>query len=283
MVGPAVRMCFADQDTLRRDFETDLQHGRAFVHGAHGVCALDDCVLILVHPDDQRELQLSAQAVFVGGEPAPAVGVQMRPFDAEIAQRVRGFVFAAEAADEPAPAVAESEQQDESSEPSPEASADDAAPEAESELEADACEEGSNSDVQQQPSRQERLRKLNQTQQQKMARSGSLNDRVMLERIYGRNVWESLLHNPKLSIPEVATIARKGSVPRPLLEFIVENNTWISAPIVRRALLGNPRVNAEAILKLLRLTPKHELKTIHKTTTYSTQVRDAARKVLENA
>ena len=78
-------------------------------------------------------------------------------------------------------------------------------------------------------------------------------------------------------------IARKGSVPRPLLELIVENNTWIGAPIVRRALLGNPRVSSEAILKLLRLTPKHELKSIQKTNTYSMQVREAAKRVLENA
>ena len=55
-------------------------------------------------------------------------------------------------------------------------------------------------------------------------------------------------------------MARKGSIPRPLLELIVENNTWIQAPIVRRAILGNPRVSTEAIMKLLRMTPKHELR-----------------------
>jgi hypothetical protein len=135
--------------------------------------------------------------------------------------------------------------------------------------------------VQKQKARHERLRKLNQTQQQKIARRGELNDRVVLERLYGRNVWDSLLHNPKLTIPEVARIARKGTVPRPLLELIVDNNTWIQAPMVRRALLGNPRVSSEAIMKLLRITPKHELKVIHKTTTYSSQVRDMARKVLD--
>jgi hypothetical protein len=136
-------------------------------------------------------------------------------------------------------------------------------------------------DVQKQKARHERLRKLNQTQQQKIARRGELNDRIMLERLYGRNVWDSLLHNPKLTIPEVASIARKGTLPRPLLELIVENNSWIQAPMVRRALLGNPRVSSEAIMKLLRITPKHELKIIYKTTTYSSQVRDAARKVLD--
>jgi hypothetical protein len=52
--------------------------------------------------------------------------------------------------------------------------------------------------------------------------------------------------------------------------------------MVRRALLSNPRVSSEAIMKLLRITPKHELKIIHKTTTYSSHVRDMARKVLDS-
>jgi len=137
------------------------------------------------------------------------------------------------------------------------------------------------SDLQKQPKRHERLRKLNVTQQHKLARSGELNDRVLLERIYGKGVWDGLLQNPKLTLPEVARIARKGSVPRPLIEQIVENNAWIQSPLVRRALLSNPRVSGEGILKLLRITPRHELKVIFKTTTYSTQVREAARKVLE--
>ncbi|HMI94114.1 MAG TPA: hypothetical protein VK509_22225, partial [Polyangiales bacterium] len=136
-------------------------------------------------------------------------------------------------------------------------------------------------DLQKQAPRHERLRKLNVTQQYKLARVGELNDRVLLERMYGKGVWEGLLQNPKLTLPEVARIARKGSVPRPLIELIVENNAWIQSPLVRRALLSNPRVSAEGILKLLRITPRHELKVIYKTTTYSTQVREAARKVLE--
>ena len=136
-------------------------------------------------------------------------------------------------------------------------------------------------DQQQAKPRHERLRKLSLAQQQKVARTGDLNDRVTLERLYGKQVWESLLHNAKVTVPEVARIARKGTIPRPLLELIVENNTWVQAPIVRRAILGNPRISAEAIMKLLRMTPKHELKAIYKTTTYSAQIREAARKVLE--
>ena len=39
--------------------------------------------------------------------------------------------------------------------------------------------------------------------------------------MYGKNVWEALLRNPRLTAPEVARIARMGQLPRPLIEIIV--------------------------------------------------------------
>lgn len=307
MVAPALRMSFVDADALAHELETNLQHGRAFVQGAQAVGVLEDCTLILVHPDGGHELALDAQVVFAAPEPNPGVGVQLRRFGAAVVERLRGFV-AGTTADREASAAAPAQASSSdlpvmsgvSLQPPPTTADAEVAPlefacapaldgeeveEAQDEVDTEGAvaQDSPPDDVQHQPSRIERLRKLNQTEQQKLARSGAMNDRIMLERLYGRNVWEALLANPKLTIPEVATIARKGSVPRPLLEAIVENHTWISAPIVRRALLSNPRVSSEAILKLLRLTPKHELKSIHKTTTYSTTVRDAARKVLDSA
>jgi hypothetical protein len=129
-------------------------------------------------------------------------------------------------------------------------------------------------------SRQERLRSLSPLEQLKVARKGELADRVMVERLYGKQVWEALLQNPRISLPEVARIARKGSVPRPLLEQIWENAAWTREPSVRRALLGNPKITGDAILKLLRQTPKHELKLLEKTTAYPNTVRETARKLL---
>src|SRR5262245_12718244 len=128
--------------------------------------------------------------------------------------------------------------------------------------------------------KQEKLRNLNAAQQLKVARKGELAERIALERLYGKQVWEALLHNPRLSLPEVARIARKGTVPKPLLDVILENNAWLKAATVRRALLSNPKLSADAILKLLRLTPKHELKILEKSTAYGAAVREAARKLL---
>jgi hypothetical protein len=303
---PELRMSFADRAALALELESNLKHGRAFVKDADGIEALTDCSLRIVHPEDGAELSLRAQAVLVcESGPMRGIGVQLRPFDSTVAAQLEAFV--AGERPEPAPVATDASAAapgEAASTGATEGSAPDAASvaadpareladgENEDDHDHDALvgDEEENAadndsslpvDQQKQPARHERLRKLSLTDQQKIARTGDLNDRVTLERIYGKHVWEGLLHNPKLTVPEVARIARKGTMPRPLLEFIVDNNAWVQAAIVRRALLGNPRVSGEAIMKLLRITPKHELRVIHKTTTYSTQVREAARKVLD--
>jgi hypothetical protein len=126
----------------------------------------------------------------------------------------------------------------------------------------------------------ERLRGLTLVAQLKLAVSGELHERIMLERLYGKNVWETLLRNPRLTAPEVARIARYGSLPRVLLEQIVGNNAWLQVPEVRRALLSNPRLGTDQIMKVLRLTPKHELKLAAIQTAYPHAVRNAAKMLL---
>ena len=48
-----------------------------------------------------------------------------------------------------------------------------------------------------------------------MSQEHRITDVATLERLYGKQVWESLLHNAKVTVPEVARIARKGTIPRP--------------------------------------------------------------------
>ena len=68
----------------------------------------------------------------------------------------------------------------------------------------------------------------------------------------------------------------------PLLEIIVGNNAWLQIPEVRRALLSNPRLATDQIMKVLRLTPKHELKLAAIQTAYPHTVRNAAKLVLDD-
>ena len=128
----------------------------------------------------------------------------------------------------------------------------------------------------------ERLRGLNLVAQLKVATSGELHERIVLERLYGKNVWETLLRNPRLTPPEVSRIARYGSLPRILLEIILANSAWLAVPEVRRALLSNPRLGTDQIAKVLRLVPKHELRLAAIQTAYPHAVRNAAKMLLRS-
>ena len=94
-------------------------------------------------------------------------------------------------------------------------------------------------------------------------------------------MWEALLRNPALTAPEVARIARMGSLPRPLLEIIIGNGGWLQVPEVRRALLSNPRLGNDHIMKLLRMMTKQELKLATMQTAYSMAVRGQAKTMLK--
>jgi hypothetical protein len=126
----------------------------------------------------------------------------------------------------------------------------------------------------------QRLRGLNFAQQVKHASSPDPQERIMLERFYGKAVWEPLLRNPRLSPPEVARIARMGQLPKQLLEVICNNGAWLQIPEVRRALLSNPRLTTDQIVRVLRHLPKPELKVTSTQAVYPHAVRDVARRML---
>ena len=127
--------------------------------------------------------------------------------------------------------------------------------------------------------RQQKMRSLNATDRAKLARDGTLEERVLLERIYGKSVWEALLRNPRVTLPEVARIARKGTLPRPLLDVITDNENWVRQSVVRRALLTNPRLSSEGVMKVLRGMPHRELRLLANQNGYSATVRTMAKKL----
>jgi len=126
----------------------------------------------------------------------------------------------------------------------------------------------------------ERLRGLTLVQQIKLAGTGEPSERIVLERIYGKTVWDPLLRNPRLTPPEVARIARMGALPRPMLELICTNGAWLQVPEIRRALLSNPRLAPDQISRVLRLLPKHELKLAATQSNYAQAVRDVAKRLI---
>ena len=126
----------------------------------------------------------------------------------------------------------------------------------------------------------ERLRGLTLVQQIKAAQHGEVSERIVLERMYGKTVWEPLLRNPRVTGPEVARIARMGALPRPMLELICTNGAWLQIPEIRRALLANPRLSSDQAVRVLRLLPKHELKLAAAQASYPVAVRDVAKRLV---
>ncbi len=118
-------------------------------------------------------------------------------------------------------------------------------------------------------------------EQQRMGRNGSLPERVALERTFGPAVWEALLSNTRISAPEVARIAKKGTLPKPLLEVIGLNGAWVGSPEVQRALLSNPRTSATVLAKVLRALPRTDLQRVSQQTAYPMAARLAARKLIK--
>jgi len=128
---------------------------------------------------------------------------------------------------------------------------------------------------------QERLRGLSVVEQLRVAREGTITERTALERLYGKVVWEALLRNVHVSVPEVSRLARMGTMPRPLLELIVGNPSWLQVPQIRRALLGNPRLSPEMVQRVLAALPRDELKLVPQVTAYPAGVRMAAKALVK--
>jgi hypothetical protein len=123
----------------------------------------------------------------------------------------------------------------------------------------------------------ERLRGLSVVEQLRVARDGPLTERILLERLYGKTVWEALLRNSRVTVPEVARLARMGTMPRPLLELILGNPSWLQVPQIRRALLSNPRLSPDMVQRVLLLLPRDELQLVPQITAYPAAVRMAAK------
>jgi hypothetical protein len=248
MSRPTVVLELADNPQFARD----LAAGGVFVQGC-ALAVLDECELLVRGPGG--ELAVPARVVFV--DPSKGAGLELVGFGQAIKERIAALALEPTIDLEPGP----------DPEPATDGGADDD----------EAADIGEGKKF---PSLQDKLRGLTLAQQVRTANSSNPATRIALERMYGKAVWEALLRNPRLTAPEVARIARMGTLPRIQIEAIVNNGGWLQIPEVRRALLSNPRVGTDQIMRVLRLMPKHELKVASTATAYPFAVRDQAKKLL---
>lgn len=124
-----------------------------------------------------------------------------------------------------------------------------------------------------------RVRGYSTSEQLRAAREGDYSERVALERVYGKAVWEVLLHNPRITAPEVTRMARNRKLPKHLIETISSNAGWLGSSELRRSLLINPQVAGVSLERVLRAMPKLELTRISNQPSYPPAVRQAAKKL----
>jgi hypothetical protein len=261
------------QRTVVLQLGTDLQLPRDLVAGGvfvpgEALTLGEDCLLVLRNAD--KSLELHAQCVFV--DAAKGSGLQLVGCDADMKQQIIALAAGMSLSSEPVP------------EPIDDHTADEEAPATEELAPSEAADEHASEEERKLALNvHERLRGLTLVQQIKIAQKGEVSERVVLERMYGKSVWEPLLRNPRITGPEVGRIARMGALPRNLVELIVSNGAWLQIPEVRRALLSNPRLGVDQIVRVLRLLPKHELKLAGMQTAYPYAVRDAAKRLLKES
>ena len=228
-------------EALRTLFEEQISKGRLWLSGSHAVVDRERCEVVLEVPGRTHRLQ--AEVVHIRlEEPGAGVGLQLARLDEAGLAELRAFVEW----------KAEEESRGEAAGDQPSAT----------------------------HALHARLAGMNAVQQQRLAATGGLTERVTLERLFGPNVWESLLRNPRITPPEVARIGRKGTLPRPLVEFIAANAGWLTSGEVQRALLSNPRSTQVVIGKILRAMSRPDLLLVVTQTAYPAQVRQAARQLL---
>lgn len=298
---PELVLAFENRTALLEEYDKNLAHGRAFIAGAFGLPVFSPCTLTIQHPETLRSQSFACEVVMVL-EHGPQRGTAVQFADRSEGNLERLKLFVAERTEGPAEPRADTGFEDEvTGLQSFSAIANGPPPEDDSAEEFDELDEQTNPfgdasatdlDDEDGPPTQQRasiasralkLKNLNPQQRMQVARSSIQEERVLLERIYGPAVWELLLHNPKITVPEVARMARKGTMPRPLLDMIADNEQWVRHSLVRRALLANPRLGNDAVNKVLRTLPPRELKLVPQQTAYPAGVRQAATRLMRGS
>ena len=269
-----------------------LAKGMVFLPDAGGVEPLTSCALIVTF--EGRSHTVLAEIVYVRDDGAgKGVGLQLPPLDDEMLAALRALahpVALPQPFDMPLPDLDAMPLPDLDAMPLPDL---DAAPiplahatdatltEEGAPSEGERDEDEDDGDEARAPQLHERMRSLSSAEQQRMAATGTLQERTMLERLYGPNVWEALISSGRLSPPEVARIARKGTVPRPILEAIGSNGAWLQSTLVQRALLGNPRCPTTLAQRVLSAMPKRDLQLVPQQTAYPAPIRQTAKAMLK--
>jgi hypothetical protein len=290
-MGTELILRHASAELLVNDFEANLRKGRAFVPGARGVAQREHCQLRIEHPERARAFSVRAEAVWIDAGTPGGTGLSFLDFDAAAQDALRAFVIGA---GESEPAGAALPPSGAIPTVGPSSSGAGTTPSSRVTVRAAAESGAAFAAIDSDPSSDrdpdlsspaarnlhDRVRALDLSERELMARQGSLPERVALERRYGSSVWEGLLHNPQVTPREVQRMAKSTSLPTGLVNLIVSNRGWLSDPAINQALLCNPRVSGAHLVRVLRALPQAEIQRVAEQSSVRMQVRQAAKRLI---
>jgi len=108
----------------------------------------------------------------------------------------------------------------------------------------------------------DRIRGLTQTEKLLLAIKADRSDRALLLQDSDPRVLLSLLRNPRLTIDEVARIAKSSYLNHQIADVIVKTGQWMSSLDVRLGLIHNAKTPPAFALRILPTLPDAEVRAI---------------------
>lgn len=126
----------------------------------------------------------------------------------------------------------------------------------------------------------DRMRSLSQTEKILLAVKADRSERAFLLQDNDPRVLLSVLRNPRITIEEVARVAKSVYLNHQLADVIVKTSQWMASPEVRLALVHNAKTPLTFALRILPTLPEAEVRAIARGGT-SMQLKTAALRQLQ--
>ena len=126
----------------------------------------------------------------------------------------------------------------------------------------------------------DRMRSLSQMEKILLAVKADRSERALLLQDNDPRVLLSVLRNPRLTVEEVARLAKSPFLNYQIADVIVKTTQWMANNDVRIGLVNNPKTPPAFALRILPTLPIAEIRTVARTGT-SMQLKQAAIKLIQ--
>jgi hypothetical protein len=123
-----------------------------------------------------------------------------------------------------------------------------------------------------------RLQRMGMDEKINLALTGNRQERMALATDSNKAVHHYLLKNTKITLDEIATMARLPSLNPDVLEKIAENPQYTQNPSVAKALVYNPKTPVRTAVRILDRLPRNEVGLLAKRTNLNPRLVKAAKK-----